>query len=180
MGNENLVKIVRADLRTKEASLELLNIRNLDSTRIWTNDPNNIIELDTHLNYLNTRLGSKSVDDKLITYFVLDDMGAVMGYQRFDLDEKDPNVWLVSTGFKPSSQGKGYGTRSMRQSIDRLATDLASDARPLASVYAWIHPANTPSIKMFERSGFVKTARQLTDRVGRVMDLYVCSVPTRM
>ena len=174
------VKLIRANLQTKEASLELLRIRNLESTRLWTNDPDNVIELDTHLAYLKTRLGSSSVEDKLIAYLVLDDDGAVTGYQRFDLDRENPDVWSVSTAFLPSSQGKGYGIRSMKQSINQLATDLAADARPIASVHAWIHPENIPSIKMCLRSGFVRTDRQITDKVSRVMDLYVCSVPQKI
>lgn len=174
------MKITRANLQTKEASLELLRIRNLESTRPWTNDPDNVIELDTHLAYLKTRLGSSSVEDRLIVYLVLDDDGAVMGYQRFDLDRENPDVWFVSTAFLPSSHGKAYGTRSMKQSINQLATDLAADARPIASVHAWIHPENIPSIKMCLRSGFVKTDRQMTDKVSRAMDLYACSVPQKI
>lgn len=170
------IKIVRANLQTKEASLEMIRLRNLASTRLWTNDPDNVIALDTHLAYLKTRLGLSSAEDRLIAYLILDKDGAVIGYQRFNLDRENPDVWIVSTAFKPSSQVKGYGTSSMRQSIKQLTTDLAADARPLAIIYAWIHPENIPSIKMCVRSGFVMTEHQMTDKVGRVMDLYAYSV----
>lgn len=174
------MKIVRANLQTKEASLELIRLRNLENTRLWTNDPDNVIDLDTHLAYLKTRLGSSSAEDRLIAYFVLDEDGAVIGYQRFDLDRENPDRWFVSTGFKPSSQKRGYGTSSMRQSIKQLTTDLVADARSLSIVYAWIHPENIPSIKMCMRSGFVRTDRQMTDKVGRVMDLYACSISQKV
>ena len=112
----------------------------------------------------------------LIVYFVFNDEGTIEGYQRFDQDKENPGVWIVSTAFKPTAQGKGFGTRSMQQGIQLLATNLASDGRPLESVHAWIHPENTPSIKMCIRSSFINAKRSMVDKVGRAMDLYICTL----
>lgn len=172
---ENAMKMVSADLRKKQDVTDLLEIRNLEMTRVWTNDPDNIIESENHISYIKSRLGTDRSDDTTIVYFVFDEEGTIQGYQRFDQDKGDPSIWIVSTAFKPTSQGKGFGTRSMQQGIDLLAACLKTDGRPLESIYAWIHPENMPSIKMCLRSGFMSANQSIEDKLGRSMDLYICT-----
>jgi L-amino acid N-acyltransferase YncA len=171
---EHVMKMESADLRKEQDAIYLLEIRNLEMTRVWTNDPDHIIELENHLSYIKSRLGTDTSDDITIVYFVFNEEGTIEGYQRFDQDKGNPRIWIVSTAFKPTSQGKGFGTRSMQQGIDLLTACLETDGRPLESIHAWIHPGNMPSIKMCVRSGFMNANQAIEDKVGRSMDLYIC------
>ena len=70
-----------------------------------------------------------------------------IGQVRFDFD---PSGAIISLGLAPSERGKGYGVHA----VDLASRKLFSDSG-IQTIYAYIRPANTPSIQIFKKAGFV-------------------------
>ena len=68
-----------------------------------------------------------------------------VGALRYDRAVAEP-AWWVSIVLDPQQRGKGYGTELLRQPIADLER---------AAVLARIHQLNAPSIRAFEKAGYV-------------------------
>jgi UDP-2,4-diacetamido-2,4,6-trideoxy-beta-L-altropyranose hydrolase len=71
---------------------------------------------------------------------------APVGCVRFDGKESEATISLTVA---PNARGKGYGTKIIQQSCDRLFAES-----PFRLVHAYIKPENIASVKVFEAAGF--------------------------
>ena len=100
--------------------------------------------------------------------------GRSIGAARIDDDPIDHRAW-ISINLDPRERGKGYGTELIRLATDRYQGEQSAPLRravvypgvqiraedgPIAAppVYARIHKLNAPSIRAFEKAGYVKDA----------------------
>lgn len=73
-------------------------------------------------------------------------VSAAVGCVRFDCKESEATISLTVA---PNARGKGYGTKIIQQSCDRLFAES-----PFRLVHAYIKPENIASVKVFEAAGF--------------------------
>lgn len=141
---------------TAEISNRRVSFGDAKTIRCWRNDPNVLqfqrnsveIELEDHLKWFNSRL--ERVQQEPFEAFML--AGQVIGFLRMEIN--DNSEGFISIILSPSLRGQGIGFFLLSKFLEILE----SHKEPRLFV-AEIHKDNHPSIKIFERCGFVKEAQ---------------------
>lgn len=102
------------------------------------------IKWDSHETWWKSKMG-----DPMAEYFIAEVKGEPAGVVRFDI--KADNRALIGINISPSMRGKGYSNEILSMACNEFLT------KHLVTVDAFIKASNLPSIKLFERSGFVQT-----------------------
>ena len=121
----------------------------------WRNDEaSRAASLDTHLvawsDHERWFAASLQNPSRLILMAV-DDALTSIGMVRFDFSNLDPAS--VSINVAPECRGRGLG-----QTILHLGLARARESRDGVKFIAQVRSGNEPSIRIFEREGFVRTA----------------------
>ena len=117
----------------------------------WRNDPHTIamsrtpgiVDQATHLAWF-----AKAIADQDRIILIATEDGRRLGMVRFD---RSDGAWLVSINLAPEARGKGYGRAVLTEA---MAVLRASNGPCRLS--AEIKGNNAPSLRLFERCGFVQ------------------------
>lgn len=134
---------------TPADSLMLLAWRNDAVTRANSFYPD-VISLGAHEAWLAKRLS----DPRCLLLIATDASGDPIGQVRFDL-VSDGEAELT-IGLAPVHRGRGYGTAVLSGACHEAFRRLE-----LRRIKAYIKPANTGSIRIFERAGFGEWDRRM-------------------
>jgi hypothetical protein len=141
--NDN--KLTFIEIQNFEYSLEILEWRNDELTR--KNSINeSIINQNDHELWLKSNIDSK--DTLLLMYFYNSEPCALI-----KLDKLDQEKFGISINLNPELRGKKLSSLIVRSSLHYLRKIYDSIE---INILASIKPFNLPSIKSFERSGFIK------------------------
>ncbi|MDX9893239.1 MAG: GNAT family N-acetyltransferase [Patescibacteria group bacterium] len=116
-------------------------IRNHEDVR-KVSGSSDIITLENHLSWFN----KKYFTTRQNLCYVLANNNQIIGYCRFDYDP-DKNYYVVSIAVDPEFHSRGLGGILLAQSLKEFGGRGA--------VLAQIKKLNIPSIKLFEKNGFV-------------------------
>lgn len=143
----------------KVGNIEIRRASKEDVNRIWEirNHPivrensgnTEVIPLENHLKWFN----KKYFEGGGNFCYVLKEKNKSVGYCRFDFDE-NKNIYVVSIALDPGNHGKGLGSQLLVRSIGKLEDELKASA----VLFAEVQKNNIPSVKLFEKNGFLKNA----------------------
>lgn len=131
-------KIIRE--ARKDDSIAVWKIRNHPALRPWFNSTEEI-ELGSHDDWFQNKYFKEKVNE----CFVLEIMGKVVGYCRFDLDGSN---YVISIALDQNYQGHGLGNELLSQSMKLL--------RYRRAILAEVKKENLASLKVFENNEFKK------------------------
>lgn len=111
--------------------------------RRWSFDSARI-EWDAHVDWFR----GKRADPNCRVYILIDQGDQSVGFVRIDL--RDGGNGEVSISIAAERRGRGYGSEALRLACERFFAEVDT-----AVIVAHIKPDNTPSIRTFERAGFM-------------------------
>jgi ribosomal-protein-alanine N-acetyltransferase len=85
-------------------------------------------------------------------FLVVDADPPLLGYVLAAYAARAEEAWLLGLGVQPDARTYGYGRALLERCLDRLRSDGAT------SVRLTVKPGNTAAIKLYESTGFKKTA----------------------
>ncbi|MBU1131467.1 GNAT family N-acetyltransferase [Patescibacteria group bacterium] len=132
--NYNIRTVIRGD------SKRIWEIRNQPATREYSKN-SAAIPFAQHDFWFENKYfkGDKNI------CFVLEKDNKVVGYCRFDFDDKNNN-YITSIALAPDCQGKGLGHKLLSGSLIKFKTDKA--------VLAEVKKDNITSAKLFQKNNF--------------------------
>jgi UDP-2,4-diacetamido-2,4,6-trideoxy-beta-L-altropyranose hydrolase len=159
-GATRVVSILRrADFGSTDGTLRLRSAAAGDARLLfeWANDPevraasfsSAPIPWETHSAWFEKKLGSVGSYMLIAEAMGADGRGIPCGQIRFDV--RPDGEWEVDVSVAKIIRGHGLASRLIALGVQRLR-QIHRDA----SVHAFIKPANTASVKVFERAGFVR------------------------
>ena len=124
--------------------------KDIDIIYEWVNDPttreqsysDGKIKYSEHKEWFKDKLHSEECH-----FLIFFNNNKKIGLVRFDL--KDDH-WVVSINVAPSERGQGYSVKMLKKASKYLRE---KDQR---AVYAYIKQQNIPSLKAFERAGYLR------------------------
>lgn len=76
-----------------------------------------------------------------------------VGYMLAAKSAREGEGWILSAATHPAWRGRGIGQALLQQLLATL------DAAGLTEIRLTVHPANTVAVRLYERAGFVREAR---------------------
>jgi UDP-2,4-diacetamido-2,4,6-trideoxy-beta-L-altropyranose hydrolase len=134
-------KIMRIRRATYDDAMDVFDWRNDEQTRAMSKN-SDIIDKDRHLAWF-----SAAISDPQRLILIGEFCQEKIGMVRFDYVD---NGWDVSINVSPSMRGKGYGSSLLKEAL-RLLRNMGE----LGTVHAEVKTTNAPSVKVFEKCGFV-------------------------
>lgn len=132
MNNASVRLAIKTDIR------RIWEIRNGPSARKQSLNQKEIT-LENHTTWFEKQY----FDDKRNSCFVLDYHGQVIGYCRFDSEDKG---FRVSIALDPAYHGKGFGTFFLAEASSKFGQDKI--------LLAEVKKNNQPSVQIFKKAGF--------------------------
>lgn len=155
--SERIIKIfkqIQADFSIK---IRRAISTDLDVTYSWANKPEirqfsfnkHHISESEHNNWFLNKL-----NDTSCSYYILEYQGVAVGSIRFDIDNDEA---LISYLLDPLYHGKDLGILLLKNGIKCLMTEKLAENLCFSAISGYVININTPSIKAFEKLGFVRT-----------------------
>jgi UDP-2,4-diacetamido-2,4,6-trideoxy-beta-L-altropyranose hydrolase len=94
------------------------------------------------------------ISDAGCHYFIVEYEGTPVGSIRFDIKEGEA---VISFLLDPAYHGRGLGQIILKQGIEWLGMENCEDLTPVRVISGEVLIANIPSVRAFERLGFIKT-----------------------
>lgn len=98
--------------------------------------------------------GRKMADSNCHMYIALDNNGTPIGQVRCEIQNDD--IAVVSISIARGHRGRGYAAQVLQ-----LGCDTLRGTRRVKQFVGYIKPENTPSIRAFQRAGFVPSGQEL-------------------
>ncbi|MBG0859631.1 MAG: UDP-2,4-diacetamido-2,4,6-trideoxy-beta-L-altropyranose hydrolase [Bacteroidales bacterium] len=95
---------------------------------------------------------NRKINDPSCLYLIADYKGESIGSIRFDITEGEA---VINYLLNPEYQGKGFGLVILKKGIERLMKEKLSSLNPLKILIGEVMKDNIPSIKSFNRLGFI-------------------------
>lgn len=139
----------------------LINLRrastaDLDLTFGWAANPE-IRRFSFHQHQIikpeHTNWFLKKTIDSNCYYFIVEYNRVPIGSIRFDIEEGEA---MISYLLDPSYHGRGFGQLILKKGIEWLMIVNMPELAPIRVISGEVMKTNIPSIKVFERLGFVK------------------------
>lgn len=135
-------------------TVDVFNLSNLNSTRKYSINRNNILWED-HINWYDEVLKN----EKIALYILADEKNMFLGQVRYNIDISSAEI---SISIVEELKGKGY-------SLDILlkSQELIKKEKHINRIKAVINNKNYPSIKLFEKAGYdiVKSEKDFSEYV---------------
>ena len=130
---------------SREQLMEILNMRNLESIRMWMTNPE-IISEESHFNFV-----ERLKDNKDRLYFAIFDDSVLVG--TYNLTRNEDGSWERGLFANPITQGKGETKRWELKLLSRLPL------YGIEVVTAKVKLNNVRSIRYHEKVGYKETIR---------------------
>lgn len=124
----------------KKDSKRIWEIRNHPLVRKNSNNPK-VISFENHKKWFEEKYFSGLNNH----CFVLKDKEKVIGYCRFDFNQKD-SAYITSIALDPEFQGRGWGHLLLSESLKKIKQNK--------DILAKVKKNNLSSIKLFQRNNF--------------------------
>ncbi|MDO8619586.1 MAG: GNAT family N-acetyltransferase [Candidatus Daviesbacteria bacterium] len=106
-------------------------------------------------------------DPKRLRFAIRDRQGIFLGGINLTPDKDNPQRGEVGYYLGSEATGKGYVTRAME-----LLSNYAFNTLQYLELYCLVAETNTPSIRVMQRAGFVKTGRQRDEKKNQEMIVF--------
>jgi len=171
--NENLNDFVLdVDyVRENKLSFELANSKDLMDVYILSNDTDvrkksfnsNPISLEDHTKWFN----SKIKDNNSVYYVIRNMKNNFVSQIRFD-KIAGCNDWVVGISISPKYRGKKLSSMLLKSAISKLHIN-----KNVTGVYAYVKEENIPSIRSFQKAGFMAVGKELVQGSESIKLRYV-------
>lgn len=158
--NIRLNKIFRRIDNEFFAKTRRANISDLDLTYSWATDPiirqfsfnKHVISYNEHTIWFLNKL-----NDLYCFYFILEYKDKTIGSIRFDISN---NEALISYLLDPLYHGQDLGLLLLKIGIKSFINEVNFNVTPFNELSGYVLKENIPSIKAFEKLGFMKTENE--------------------
>jgi RimJ/RimL family protein N-acetyltransferase len=153
---ERLLKLFQQLILTNKIELKKAEEEDLKITYEWAADPvvrahsfsrNKIIE-EEHSNWFKNK-----IEDKNCLFLIAKLDGEEIGSIRFDVKD---NEAIISYLIDPEYHGKGLGQAVLAKGLEVLQSEHEKNNFLFKKVIGYVIGENIPSVKAFERLGFIK------------------------
>lgn len=155
----NFIKFFKNLSLNKKLEIRRATSEDLMTYYFWANDPlvrNNSISkqkitLEDHTRWFNSKLNATNT-----IFYIFESEGMPVGQLRFDIFKKEA---VINYSVSSNSRGKGYGKIILQEAVKTLQ----KEEKGIERVTGVVKHQNVSSLKIFEKSGFQRTADVLID-----------------